>query len=322
VVGDSEAFRRVRDLLETAGQNDLNLLLRGEVGTGKTLLARTLHARSERRRNWLIIVNCELIEAEDLRPLLVGSPDESGFEGVFRVASGGTVVLDHVESLDAEARALLNHLLEAPPFGRSGEASSPVFEGRLVSIASETFSRDTFHPELYYKLAQFPIPVPPLRDRDGDAVRLARHFLGRHTGGQQAHCELSLSNEAQTALEAHSWPGNVRELRNVMGCAVASASSPEIRAGDLMLPLRSPAEAGTSGGSSGETDPSPLREKDGDVLSAFSAGDDRIPTVEEIKEEAVRRAYDHFDQDVERAAVELGIGRSTMYRMLKRYEIK
>lgn len=329
LVGKSEAFQQVRDLLDTATQNTLNLLIQGESGTGKNLLAQTLHARSERSENWLLIINCELTEAEDLKPLLMGvSSGEATFEGVFEIAAGGTVVFDHVDALDSEAQAHLNHILETHTFERIDENHSPSLWVRLISIASEPLSRDTFQPDLYHKLAQFPIRVPPLRERSGDVVRLAHYFLRRRSTQKRTEHELSLSEEAKNALKAHSWPGNVRELRNVMDRAVASASSSEISAEDLMLSIYPPANPdATADGpdrndESRQPDERSKKEPSREALPGMSDEEEQIPTIETMKKEAVKRAYELCDGNVDQAAVELGIGRSTMYRMLKRYDIK
>jgi len=329
LIGESDAFQRVRNLLDMALQDDLNLLLQGECGTGRSLLARTLHVRSERRDNWLLIINCELTRAEDLTALLMGRPAaESGFEGVFEAAAGGTVVLDHVDALDEEAQAHLNHILETYAFQPTGGDGMPSFGGRLLSIASEALSPETFQPDLYHKLAQFPIAVPPLRERGEDVVRLARHFLRRCAGPDRAsRPERSLSDEAKRALRTHSWPGNVRELRNAIARAVAHASSPTIAAEDLMLSLHAPAEAAASTRPPDEAEDRCMSDwgrtgtEDDGARFEVAASEGQIPTIEEMKKEAVERAYELFDGNVDRAAVELGVSRSTVYRMLERYEI-
>jgi len=317
LVGKSDAFRRVRDLLDVTLQDDLNLLIQGECGTGRSRLARTLHARSERRNNWLIIINCQLTRAEDLTSLLMGaSTGGSDFEGILEVAAGGTVVLDHVDALDAEAQAHLNHILETHAFPPSGGDGMPSFGVRLLSIASEQLSRETFQPDLYHKLAQFPIAVPPLRERGEDVVRLARHFLRRCSRQEEgSRPDLSLSDGAKQALRDHSWPGNVRELRNAIARAVAHASAPEIAPEDLMLSLHS-AETTAS-----TCSPEGADTEDDDACLQLSASEGKIPTIEEMKREAVERAYELFDGNVDRAAVELGVSRSTVYRMLERYGI-
>jgi len=329
LIGESEAFQRVRDLLDMALQNDLNLLVQGECGTGRSLLARTLHARSERRDNWLVIINCELTQPEDLTPLLMGtSTGASDFEGVLEMAAGGTVVLDHVDALDTEAQARLNHVLETYAFRPSGGDGIPSFGVRLLGIASENLSRETFQPDLYHKLAQFPIAMPPLRERGEDVVRLARHFLRRCSDQDRpSRHELSLSGEAKRALKAHSWPGNVRELRNAVARAVAHASAPEIAPEDLMLSLHSPAETTASTQSPDEAEDRRMGDRgrtgpEDDARFEVAASEGQIPTIEEMKKEAVAQAYELFDGNVDRAAVELGVSRSTVYRMLERYDIR
>lgn len=333
LVGESDALERVRRLIDTATQNDLNLLIQGESGTGKNLIARLLHARSERSDNWLIVVNCELTEATDLKPLLLGAPaaaESPDFGGVFELASGGTVVLDRVDALDDEAQARLSHILETHSFKRLGGSRSEAFGARLISIASADLSREHFKDDLYHKLAQFPISVPPLRARDDDVLRLARHILRRCTDRDRTAESLSLSTDAQEALRSHDWPGNVRQLQNVVERAANASSSSVITEGDLLLPTSSapvpdPSEDSPSAPDASD-EPSPAAdEASGNAeehISEVSDENGRIPTIEEMKKEAARRAYELCDGNVDQAAVELGIGRSTMYRMLKRYDLK
>ena len=333
LVGESDALERVRRLIDTATQNDLNLLIQGESGTGKNLIARLLHARSERSDNWLIVVNCELTEATDLKPLLLGAPaaaESPDFGGVFELASGGTVVLDRVDALDEEAQARLSHILETHSFKRLGGSRSEAFGARLISIASADLSREHFKDDLYHKLAQFPISVPPLRARDDDVLRLARHILRRCTDRDRTAESLSLSTDAQEALRSHDWPGNVRQLQNVVERAANASSSSVITEGDLLLPTSSapvpdPSEDSPSAPDASD-EPSPTAdEASGNAeehISEVSDENGRIPTIEEMKKEAARRAYELCDGNVDQAAVELGIGRSTMYRMLKRYDLK
>ena len=330
LVGESDELCDVQRLLDTATQNDLNVLVQGENGTGKNLMARTLHARSGRKENWLIVVNCELTTAEDLKPLLLGSPSAADFGGVFEIASGGTVVLDHVDALDADAQARLSHILETHSFKRLGGSRSEAFGARLISIASADLSRENFKDDLYHKLAQFPISVPPLRARGDDVLRLARHVLHQRTERDQTTEQLSLSAEAQEALRSHDWPGNVRQLQNVIERAANACSSSTIKEQDLLLPSSSARIPTLSTESSSATstpdDPSPPPNEptspSAEQPTDLSDPEERIPTIEEMKKEAARRAYELCDGNVDQAAVELGIGRSTMYRMLKRYDIK
>lgn len=348
LVGSGEHIDQVRNQLATAADCDLATMIYGEHGAGKSLLARALHNRSARADRWLVVVDCELLEAGDIRPLLLGdlsggasdsrpesNPREfrADAEGVFGAASGGTVVLDHVSALSQEAQSVLRHILETHTLERLGGNQSLAFDVRLVATAIPRRLRDSFQPALYYRLAQIDIRVPPLRDRGDDAVQLAYYFLQRRINRDEALGDRRFSEAAERALQSYHWPGNVNELRNVVSRALSAADGKEIEETDLLLsdqPLGvspDPDPGGGGGSTSGTGEDSQQEAAAGSSGQAAGplpkiSDDDPIPTIEELKEAAVRRAYELCDHDVDRTAVELGVGRSTVYRMLDRYNIR
>jgi DNA-binding NtrC family response regulator len=336
LIGESEALYRLFDLISAASQTNQNVLIQGEPGSGKSLVARTIHSQSERSENWLIVVNCALTDASGLESILLG-PSGLSSEGVFEAASGGTVAFDHVDQLGADAQSRLNHILETHSFACDPVRQPSAFDVRLLFLTTRSLSDGDFEKTLYYRLNQFSLRVPPLRTRSEDIVHLARHFLRRQqrSGEVQSEVEKALSQDAKAALRRYDWPGNVRELRNAIRRATILSEASTIEKRDLPPSVREPESSDfipekkqSPEKASREPTPAPRveQETDADAVEGtnpfFTETSGEIPEIEELKREAVERAYTLCDGDVDRAAVELGIARSTMYRLLKRYDLK
>lgn len=334
LIGESEALYRLFDLIGAASQSDQNVLIQGEVGTGKNLVARTIHSQSDRSENWLIVVNCALVSAGELKSVLLG-PSGYSSEGLVEAALGGTIVFDRVDQLDASAQACLNHLLETHTFTGAPGSRSTAFDLQLLFLATQPLPDEDFKESLHYRVNQFSIQVPPLRTRTEDIPQLAHHFLQEETPRKQSDVDRTLSKGAKTALRRHDWPGNVRELQNAVRRAAAVSDTSTIGEDDLPPSVReakssaSQEEAPSTPRAEQESVEEGAREEEAsDETSSkksspfFSDIDGSIPEIEEIKREAVKRAYNLCDGNIDRAAVELGIARSTMYRLLKRYDLK
>jgi len=334
LVGSSDAMQPMLRRLGLAIETDLNVLLHGESGTGKTLTARAIHAHSSRDGAPLMQVDCRALEPERARALFLASPPPSAL----RDLSGGTLVLDHVNELSSEAQDVLAHALDTrdrvPP--NHGEAESLQF----IGVVSSPLPLDDLRADLYHELAELPIFLPPLRKRTDDLLPLARHLLRKHDDSVP---DSPFSDDAASALRAFSWPGNVRQLENVIKRSVRISSSYPLEREDLLLSER-PSEKKqegtyppepTSSRKSGHAPPSPSKEDSSPETPfvnvsppsnlngiTFGTPEQNIPSLEELKKQAVKRAYELFEGDVERAAVALDIGRSTMYRMIKRHNLR
>lgn len=350
LVGSSDAMQPVLRRLGIAIENDLNILLRGESGTGKTLTARAIHAQSTREGAPLMQIDCRGLKPDRARELFLGgisteeAPNQQRTATVLRDLVGGTLVLDHIDELGSEAQEIVAHAMDTRSVlssDRSGNQAGVQF----IGVVSSPPPIEGFRSDLYHQLAELPISLPPLRDRTDDVLSLARHFLRTHGGAERAS-ETEFSSEAQAALREHSWPGNVRQLENVIKRSVRISSSSTLEPSDLLLPDAPPrpTEAPTAEPSSRSQTEAPRnlrRERsavseptptdghaDADASDASTlegiafGGDEEIPSLEELKKQAVKRAYDMFDGDVDRAAVALDIGRSTMYRMIRRHNLR
>ncbi len=248
MVGKSKALLDVQARIEKYAAHDLPVLILGESGTGKELLARQLHRSSARASRPWLAVNCAALPdglvPSDLfghrRGAFTGA--DSDRVGVFESADGGIVFLDEIGELPWAAQGMLLRLLQEGEMRRVGESRTRRLDFRLVSATHKDLAAmvkaGEFRQDLYYRLRVAYVEAPPLRDREGDVMLLAHHFL--ETSGASGE-DLKFSDEARARIRNYSWPGNVRELKNAIDGAVALAEGPEISVDMLGLP-EEPAE--------------------------------------------------------------------------------
>lgn len=238
LIGATELMIRLRHEISRMASTTFTVLIEGESGSGKELVARRIHDESARREGRFIGVNCAALVETLLEAELFGIEDRTatgvrGRRGKFELADGGTLFLDEVSDLSPAAQAKLLRAIQEMSVERVGGHTTRAVDTRLVVATNrslrELVEAGRFRADLYYRLGGLEIHVPPLRARRDDIVLLARHFLGRH----RALREIRLSRSAVDALLTYDWPGNVRELERVIERAVALAASNEISAGDL-----------------------------------------------------------------------------------------
>jgi NtrC-family two-component system response regulator AlgB len=249
----SPTMKQTLKLLDRAARHEVPVLLRGEPGTGKELLARELHARSERRERRIEVVRCAATSEEQLVRAIFGSARGASpggakdRQGCLEAAEGGTLVLDEVGETSLELQGRLLLLLREKAFERIGDARARAADVRLVATTSRDLEADVkagrFRQELLYSLNVMEIPVPALRDRAEDVLPLAREHLA-HFARRANQTVPALSSEAEKALVAYPWPGNVRELRNTIERALIVAPGSEI--GPEALPERITSHTGGS----------------------------------------------------------------------------
>lgn len=242
IVWRDQSMASVMEMVDRAGDVDAAVLITGETGTGKELVAQAIHEGSARRGKPFVRVNCAAIPDSLIESELFGH--EAGAftdakhmrKGRFESAHGGTLFLDEIGDMSLATQARILHALQEKTFERVGGSASIFSDVRIVAAThrnlQEMIGAGDFREDLFYRLSVISIRVPALRDRGDDIVRLAEHFLHLFGAQYQRNVE-EISNEVVALLRGHRWPGNVRELRNCIERAVIFSNGSRIRIGDL-----------------------------------------------------------------------------------------
>lgn len=298
LIGQAPAFRRVIELARRVAATDVTVLLRGESGTGKERLARLLHEASPRRTGPFVPLNCAAVPETLLEAELFGiergvATGVSGRVGKIELAAGGTLFLDEVGDLTLPLQAKLLRVVQEREVERVGGRQRVRVDVRLVTATNRDLEgmmrRGEFRQDLYYRLRVVELTLPTLRDRREDIGLLALHFA-RVYGTRLHRPPLRFSRAALEVLLHHDFPGNVRELENLVEAAGALAAGPVIEAEDLHLALR------------------------GGGAEALDAG-----TLDDVLRRHVLHTLERFSGNRSETARALGVDRSTLYRMLMRW---
>ncbi len=289
IVGRSGALKHMLSQVEAVAQTPASVLITGESGVGKELVARAIHARSPRADAALVKVNCasipkDLFESEffgHVKGAFTGAHRDR--VGRFQLADGGTIFLDEVGEIPLELQGKLLRVLQESEFERVGDDVTRSVDVRVIAATNrnleELVERGEFREDLFYRLSVFPIEVPPLRRRKDDAVQLAQHFL-EQTCKDFGRAPLKLGQRQVEAIRAYDWPGNVRELKNVIERAVILSQGDVLRLDRSLPDAQPPAAASTP------------------ALAAPAAADDTVLTEQEMR---------RFERDnLERALVKSG----------------
>ena len=229
IVGCSTALMETLDLVRTVAPTDSTVLIEGETGTGKEVIASAIHACSNRRDRALVKLNCTAIPVGLLESELFGH-EKGAFTGAvarkigrFEAAHGGTLFLDEIGDIPLELQPKLLRVLQGGEFERLGSTQTQRVNVRLVAATNgdlgRLISEKRFRSDLYYRLNVFPISVPPLRDRPLDIPLLVTHFVAKYAARMQKTID-RIPEEVMDSLTSHSWPGNIRELQNFVECSV------------------------------------------------------------------------------------------------------
>jgi len=303
LIAHSPGMQAVVETIQRIAPSDANVLVTGENGTGKSIVARAIHAASHRAEKAFVTVNMgslneNLFESElfgHMKGAFTDAKNERA--GRFEIADGGTLFLDEIGNIPLSQQAKLLRTVETGEFERLGSSKTRRASVRLLSATNADLPAEVeagrFRRDLYFRLRTVEIQIPPLRDRPEDIVPLAQHFLDRHAG-RYAKRITGIDPAAEKSLMYHRWPGNVRELDHTIERAVLMADSSQIRPPDLGL-----ADVGGQVAS----DPSRLDEM----------------TLEDIEKLLIKKALNRYGGNARRAAEALGLSRSTFYRRLQQY---
>jgi DNA-binding NtrC family response regulator len=319
IVGGSETLAKALLRLERAAKSGTStVLIRGETGSGKELMARFLHEKSARAGGPFIELNCSAIPETLLESELYGHErgaftDAKRFKkGLFELADGGTLFLDEIGEMAPQLQAKLLRVLETRTFRRVGGHADITVDVRVVAATHRDLSKmvaeGRFREDLYFRLNVVPVEIPPLRERVDDVAILAEHFLQRFCR-ELGRPAVRLDPAALEIMRAYAWPGNVRELKNVIERVVLLEAEDVILSEHLPLEMTRPQGAGASGGAGAASLAS----------QPFPAGVVRPFT--EIEKMAIEHALRVCDGNKTRAATLLGISRQTLRTKLKEYAL-
>ncbi|NMF91342.1 sigma-54-dependent transcriptional regulator [Aromatoleum petrolei] len=337
-VADDPHTRNLLALAARVADTDATVLLTGESGTGKEVFARYIHDHSARRAGPFVAINCAAIPENLLEATLFGyekgafTGAQTSQPGKFEQAQDGTILLDEISEMPLSLQAKLLRVLQEREVERVGGKKPVGLDIRVLATSNRDMAREVaagrFREDLYYRLNVFPLAIPGLRERPGDILPLARHFLARH--GERLKRRARLSPEAEQLLVRHCWPGNVRELENAMQRALILAASDTITAETvhLSLPNWVPTEAARAAdtGPRFETAPSPanfavLPENvaASPAQRPDSAGVGRPANMKDLEREHILSTLREVGGSRKRAVEKLGISERTLRYKLQQY---
>jgi DNA-binding NtrC family response regulator len=299
LIAESRAMRPVLEMIERVGPSDASVLITGENGTGKGVVARALHAVSRRASRALVSVNVgglpEALFESELFGHVKGAFTDAKADrvGRFELADGGTLFLDEIANVPLAQQAKLLRVLETGEFERVGSSRTRKADVRLLSATNARLDAEVeagrFRQDLYFRLRTVEIHIPPLRDRREDIPALASFFLGTHATRYRKNVS-GFEESAMKTLLTHDWPGNVRELDHAIEGAVLMTNGTNIRTADLGL-----------------------------ASSASRTPRIEDMSIEEVEQLLIQKALARYGGNVSRAAEALGLSRSALYRRIQRY---
>lgn len=299
IIGNSEPMQQIFSMIEKLANTDTNILILGENGTGKDLIARTIHANSTRANEIFVSIDLGSI-AENLFESELFGYDKGAFtdakkdkSGRMEIASGGTLFLDEIANLSLPMQAKMLTAIEKKQISRLGSTRNIPIDVRFISATNadiyESVENGDFRQDLLYRINTIEIHIPPLRDRGNDIILLAEQFLTRYKNKYKKDIQ-GIAQDAKRKLESYNWPGNVRELQNTVERAVVLSSSKLLKADDFVLSTKENRTAKST----------------------------QNLNLEDIEREAIEKAISRSNGNLNKAADLLGISRFALYRKINK----
>lgn len=298
LIGNSPEIRKVFKLLEKATQTSINVSITGETGTGKEVVAKAIHYNSLVKKGPFVAINVSAIPKELIESELFGH-EKGAFTGAlnrrigkFEEASGGTIFLDEIGEMDLNMQVKLLRVLQEREIVRLGGSTTVKLDCRIICAThrnlSELVKTGEFREDLFYRLIGLPVELPPLRDRKGDLLLLSKHFINQFAS-ENNFPKKSLNEQAVKKMTTYSFPGNIRELKSIIDLAMVLSDDDQIKAEDISF-------------QSSQFLDNLLREEQ---------------TLREINYKVVQYYLEKYNNNIQKAAKILDVGRSTIYRLLK-----
>jgi len=317
IIGSGQKMKEVYQTLDRIIDSDVTVVVRGESGTGKELLARAIHFNGHKKNYAFVAVNCAAIPESLLESELFGH-EKGSFTGAvakrmgkFEQAHKGTIFLDEIGEMSKATQAKILRVLQERKFERIGGTSTIEVDVRVISATNknleEEVKKGNFREDLYYRISVYPINLPPLRERKEDIPQLVAYFLDKFNKKMKRKVK-SISDRALEHLMNYVWPGNVRELENVLERSMLNCSN------EMLLPEHLPITV-TSHEINSLSDSFHI-----DFEKAIALAKD-VPAWDDVEKEVCRLALKLTNRNISEAAVRLGIGRTTLYRKLKKYDL-
>lgn len=310
IIGKSEKMQQVFTQIQAAAASDISVLIQGETGTGKELIAKAIHANSPRKTAPFVGINCAAIPADLIESQLFGH-ERGAFTGaaeqrigLFEQANTGTLFLDEIGDMSLTLQTKLLRVLEEREFQRLGGTSTISVDIRVLAATNQdldtAIGEGYFRRDLYYRLAAFPIGIPPLREQREDIPILAYHFLEEYPkAAEKSIC--TISADALHVLTQHDFPGNVRQLKNAIESAVLLETTDLLQPQSLHLHLT---------------------QEDSQTATSSPTDATTILPLDEVERRAIVHALEVTGGNVSAAAQALHINRSKLYRKMEKYNLR
>lgn len=309
-MGKSQNYLSLLDTVDRVAAAESTVLITGETGVGKNVVAQRIHGLSERGRGPFIEINCGAIPESLIESELFGytkgaftGANRAGKAGLIKMADGGTLFLDEIGEMPIHLQAKLLQFLQQKKFLPIGSTEYQMANVRVIAATNldlmEEVENGNFRSDLYYRLNVLPLNVPPLREREEDIIGLVKFNLEKYNKKHKRQCRLS--PEAMAALQSYHWPGNIRELENLIERIVVIAPEDEIQVKDL---------------------PPHMRESENGVfdITGIDTGETLTEVLESVEKNIITKAYAQY-RTTRKTAEELGITQSSLMRRLKKYEL-